>query len=117
MFYGCVVGGKKGPGIFWEKEWGSINSERYDRYILSKIQEFMDENPGLIFMQDNAPSHRSQLTARNLRRRGITYIKQPRYSPDLNLIEHVWNWMKDWIQEHYWQIRYNPSRISLWELR
>ena len=25
--------------------------------------------------------------------------------------------MKDWIQAHYWQVRYNPSRISLDKLR
>ena len=46
MFFGSIVGGKKGPAIFWKKEWGKINSEKYDRYILSKIQEFMDKNPG-----------------------------------------------------------------------
>ena len=66
-----------------------MNSERYDYYILSKIQEFMNENPGLIFMQDNAPSHQSQQMIRNLQRRGINYIKAPLYLPDLNLIKHV----------------------------
>ena len=77
----------------------------------------MEANPGLIFMQDNAPSHRSQLTARNLQIRQIMYIKWPRYSPDLNLIEHVWNWMKNWIEDHYWQVRYDVSKVLLDELR
>jgi hypothetical protein len=117
MFHGMIVGGKKGPGIFWEKEWGNINSASYNTHVLSEIQAFMEANPGLIFMQDNAPSHRSQITARNLQIRQITYIKWPRYSPDLNLIEHVWNWMKNWIQEHYWQVRYNVSKVPLDQLR
>ena len=117
MFYGVIVGGKKGPAIFWEKEWGSIDSAGYDLHILSVIQTYMEANPGLIFMQDNAPSHQSKLTTRNLQRRQISYIRQPRYSPDLNLIEHVWDWMKNWIQEHYWRVRYDPSKISLQQLR
>ena len=25
--------------------------------------------------------------------------------------------MKDWIQEHYWRVQYNPSQISLDQLR
>ncbi len=28
MFHGAIVGGKKGPGIFWEKEWANMNSAK-----------------------------------------------------------------------------------------
>ena len=77
----------------------------------------MEANPGLIFMQDNAPSHRSAETMRNLRRRGISSIEWPPYSLDLNIIEHVWNWMKNWIQQHYWEVRYDPSKVPLPLLR
>jgi len=41
MFHGTIVQGRKGPAVFWEKEWGSVNSERYDEYILSNIQAFL----------------------------------------------------------------------------
>lgn len=68
-------------------------------------------------MQNNAPSHRSYETKTNLLDRGIRWIKHPPYSPDLNLIEHVWNWMKNWIQEHYWEARYRVDKLSLEQLR
>jgi hypothetical protein len=35
----------------------------------------------------------------------------------LNLIEHVWNWIKNWIQAHYWQAEYDASKLSLAQLR
>ena len=97
MFHGTIVNGKKGPGIFWEKELGNINSTTYDEYILSRIEQFFREHAeeGYIFMQDNAPSHRSYETRVNLHLRQIPYIKFHPYSPNLNLIEHVWNWMKN----------------------
>jgi len=41
MFWGCIVNRKKGPSLFWEKEWGSINSTRYDERILSLMEQFI----------------------------------------------------------------------------
>jgi DDE superfamily endonuclease len=119
MFWGSIVDGKKGPALFWEKEWGSINSARYDRKILSMIQRFFRDHPlsRYRFWQDNASSHRSYETKTNLLIRHIPTIPAPRYSPDLNLIEHVWNWMKNWIEEHYWEARYQPDKIHLDQLR
>jgi hypothetical protein len=49
--------------------------------------------------------------------RHIPTIQAPRYSPDLNLIEYVWNWIKNWIEEHYWEVRYQPDKIRLDQLR
>jgi transposase len=119
MFHGSIVNGTKGLVIFWEKKWGSINSTKYNEYILSRIAEFMAEHADskYIFMQDNALAHSSYKTKINLLDRAIRWIKHPPYSLDLNLIEHVWNWMKNWIQKHYWEARYKVNKLSLEQLR
>jgi transposase len=52
-------------------------------------------------MQDGAPGHASKDTLRELQEHGIYPIPWPAFSPDLNPIKMVWNWMKDWIQERY----------------
>jgi hypothetical protein len=69
------------------------------------------------FWQDNASSYRLHETKLNLLLRHIPTIQAPRYLPDLNLIEYVCNWMKNWIEEHYWHVRYDPVKVSLARLR
>lgn len=111
MIWGAFFENVKGPFIIWEKEWGTINSDTYCQYILPHIRDFMSEHPHLSFMQDGAPGHGAQATQNKIREYGINMIYWPPYSPDLNPIEMVWNWIKDFIQANF------PDRMSISELR
>ena len=77
MGHGKIVFGGKGLTKFWEKGWGSIDSEKYDVVILNDIESFLQVNPdhGFTWMQDNASCHRSNQTQKNFRLRQIHYIR------------------------------------------
>lgn len=113
--------GRKVLGTFWEKEYGTINSVKYDTYILSQVQRLVQcersQARDTWFQHDSASCHRSGLTRDNLRCREIKTIVWPPNSPDLNLIEHVWAKMKNYIQDHYSLTGYDPRRVGLDELR
>ncbi|KAK8038141.1 transposable element tc1 transposase [Apiospora phragmitis] len=120
MFWGCFSGLGKGPGIFWEKDWGSITAETYRSHTIPIIhgwiqlcqQQLGDQ---LILMQDGAPAHSASGTILDLQERGIQTIQWPPYSPDLNPIEMCWNWMKDYFEDKYGLIE-KPSydRLRIW---
>ena len=42
MFHRTICGGMKGPATFWEKEWGSMDSRKYNEIILSQIQPWFE---------------------------------------------------------------------------
>jgi len=120
MFWGCFSGYGKGPGIFWEKDWGQINAETYQQHIIPIIQGWLQieanaSHNGLIFMQDNAPGHAAADTRREFALRAIQTISWPPFSPDLNPIETIWCWMKDWIEDCYGD-EHKPSydRLRQW---
>ena len=101
MFWGSFAGNTKGPCVFWEKEWGSINQQSYSEHIVPLIQGWIRMNPHLSLMQDGAPGHAAASTLQELSERNIRVIWWPAFSPDLNPIETVWNKIKNWIQENY----------------
>ncbi len=49
------------------------------------------------FMQNNAFEHAAKYTREELENKDICIIDWFSYSSDLNLIEAVWNIMKNWI--------------------
>jgi hypothetical protein len=55
MFWGSISG-RYGRlrGLFWEKDWETINEGSYAGIIIPVIQEILQEHPELILQQDNA---------------------------------------------------------------
>ena len=52
-------------------------------------------------MQDNAPCHTANAVKAVLREKGVQLIELPPYSPDLNPIENIWNWVKRKLETEY----------------
>ncbi|VCU39982.1 Bgt-51059, partial [Blumeria graminis f. sp. tritici] len=95
------AGPEKCPCLFWEKEWGSINSQKYCEKIVPLIDGVVSMRPWLSVMQDNAPTHCAVITMEDMSQRLIQPIFWPANLPDLNPIEAVWNKMKHYIQRHH----------------
>jgi len=70
----------------------------------SYVEEILDETwrpftskvfpDGYRFQQDDDPKHKSGLTLAHIVEKGIPYWPTPSESPDLKLIETMWNEMK-----------------------
>jgi len=60
-----------------------------DSYV-DTITQYLPFN-NLLLVHDNAPPHRSRTTVAAFARHQIPTLQLPRYSPDLNPLENLWN--------------------------
>lgn len=74
----------------------TLNGDRYltllQRFLTRHYPALKDQK--LIFQHDNAPSHRSRKIKSWLKNKGIKTLEWPPQSPDMNIIETVWNQIK-----------------------
>jgi transposase len=85
----------KGPGIFWEKKWGSIGEASYYEHTMPIVWRYLWNYPGLYFQQDGGPGYNTKSTIAFMAERDIYLIFWPAFSPDLSPIESLWNRMKN----------------------
>ena len=91
---------------------GGVDWWRYRKHVLQpKLIPFALKH-GLIIQQDGAPSHREKSNQQLLQDKGCETIDWPGNSPDLNMIEPCWPWMKrESVKYHDWEDKKQIKQI------
>lgn len=103
MFWGCFSYFGLGPLVALE---GMQNQHTYidllKDYLIDELQAAREQyGVNLVFMQDNAPCHKSRLVTRFLAEQRVRTLDWPPQSPDLNPIENLWSVIKRRRQAKY----------------
>jgi transposase len=82
-----------GECLLWQDGW--CNGERTVRFLGEPVRWRAGKEGRLVLVWDNAPCHVARVVRAEAARLGIEVVNLPGYSPDLNPIERLWDWMRE----------------------
>ena len=89
MVWGGIMGRRKTNLIVVQ---GSLNAQDYINQILQpEAVPFLQRHRPAILMHDNASLHVARICRQFLNRNSVNIL--PAMSPDMNLIEHIWDYL------------------------
>jgi hypothetical protein len=83
--------------IVFQRKAGSFNSQSYIDCLKQHILPMKEQFRRYTLISDNAGYHTSNETTDWINKHHIKRLLLPAASPQLNAIEHVWAWIKDWV--------------------
>lgn len=81
-----------GECLLWQNGW--CNGEQTVQFLRALARWRAGKRGRLVLIWDNAPCHVAKVVPAEAARLGIEVVKLPGYSPDLNPIERLWDWMR-----------------------
>jgi transposase len=82
-----------GECLLWENGW--CNGEQTVHFLRTLAAWRAGKKGRLVLIWDNAPCHVAKRVTAEAARLGIEIVNLPGYSPDLNPIERLWDWMRE----------------------
>ena len=82
-----------GECLLWQDGW--CDGERTVRFLRELVRWRAGQPGRLVLIWDNAPCHVAKVVTAEAARLGIEVVRLPGYSPDLNPIERLWDWMRE----------------------
>ena len=91
MVGGGIMGRRKTNIIVVQ---GNLNAQGYIKQILQpKAIPFLQSHGPAILMHDNARPHVARICRQFLNRNNINVLPWPALSPDMNPIDHIWDYL------------------------